>query len=189
VVRRPPRSPTNCVVAQRASSPRPQPPVSLRSCPRERQSSLRDAVGPSHVRRDPGCSERCLPEAYAKHLLALLGDAFLTRIAVPRLIPGGHKPQVCSYIAALLEAVGILQGEHEGERRERPYPFDLSQELGFLWVALLGDLLQLAIVVADALGKRAYLCSRMGPRAGRSASGMCSAALLWKLLAGHLGKR
>jgi len=27
----------------------------------------------------------------------------------------------------------------------------------------------------------------MGPKAGRSASGMCSGALLWKLLAGHLG--
>src|SRR5215211_8196056 len=31
------------------------------------------------------------------------------------------------------------------------------------------------------------ICSKMGPRAGMSASGMCSAALLWKLLAGHLG--
>src|SRR5215212_3741284 len=31
------------------------------------------------------------------------------------------------------------------------------------------------------------ICSRMGPRAGQRASGMCSAALLWKLLAGHLG--
>jgi hypothetical protein len=49
--------------------------------------------------------------------------------------------------------------------------------------------LQLAIVFADALGKRADLCSKMGPRAARSASGMCSGALLWKLLAGHLGKR
>ena len=33
------------------------------------------------------------------------------------------------------------------------------------------------------------ICSRMGSRAGQSASGMCSEALLWKLLAGHLGKR
>src|SRR5215216_3957339 len=29
----------------------------------------------------------------------------------------------------------------------------------------------------------------MGSKAGRSASGMCAAALLWKDLAGHLGKR
>src|SRR5215218_4651198 len=33
------------------------------------------------------------------------------------------------------------------------------------------------------------ICSRMGSRAGPSASGMCSAARLWKLLAGHLGRR
>src|SRR5829696_7570780 len=33
------------------------------------------------------------------------------------------------------------------------------------------------------------ICSRMGPRAGKSASGMCSGALLWKLLAGHFGRR
>ena len=33
------------------------------------------------------------------------------------------------------------------------------------------------------------IVSRMGPRAGRSASGMCAAALLWKLTAGHLGRR
>src|ERR671910_2387580 len=33
------------------------------------------------------------------------------------------------------------------------------------------------------------ICSRMDPRAGKSASGMCSEALLWKLLAGHLGRR
>ena len=33
------------------------------------------------------------------------------------------------------------------------------------------------------------ICSKTGARAGRSASGMCSEALLWKLLAGHLGKR
>jgi hypothetical protein len=33
------------------------------------------------------------------------------------------------------------------------------------------------------------ICSRMGSRAGKSASGMCSAAFLWKDLAGHLGKR
>jgi hypothetical protein len=51
------------------------------------------------------------------------------------------------------------------------------------------DPLQLALVLADALGKRAYLCSKMGPRATQSASGMCWGALLWKLLAGHLGKR
>src|SRR5215210_6171310 len=32
------------------------------------------------------------------------------------------------------------------------------------------------------------ICSRMGPRAGMSASGMCSAAFLWKLLAFALGQ-
>jgi hypothetical protein len=33
------------------------------------------------------------------------------------------------------------------------------------------------------------IVSRTDPKAGNSASGMCSAALLWKLDAGHLGKR
>jgi hypothetical protein len=31
------------------------------------------------------------------------------------------------------------------------------------------------------------MVSKMGPRAGQSASGMCSAAFLWKLTVGHLG--
>jgi hypothetical protein len=56
-----------------------------------------------------------------------------------------------------------------------------------LWVVLFRDRLQLVFVISDALRKRAYLCSKMGPRAGQSASGKCSAAFLWKLLAGHLG--
>jgi hypothetical protein len=73
------------------------------------------------------------------------------RISISRLVAGGHKPQVCSYRAALFEAVGVLQGQHEGERRERTDPLNLAQELGFLRVALLGDLLQLALVVLDAL--------------------------------------
>jgi hypothetical protein len=92
------------------------------------------------------------------------------------LVGGWHEPQVCSYRAALLEAVGVLQGEDEGKRRKRPYPFDLAQELRF-WVVLPRDRLQLAIVLADALCERAYLCSRMGSRAAKSASGMCSLRL------------
>jgi hypothetical protein len=119
--------------------------------------------------------------------ITLFGDTPL-RISVSRLISCWHEPQVCSYSPALLEAVGVLHGEHERERRERPDAFDLSQELGF-WVVLLGERLQLAIVLADALGERSAICSKMGSRAGRRASGMCSEALLWKLLAAHLGKR
>ena len=53
--------------------------------------------------------------------------------------------------------MGIFQGQHEGERRERPYPLHLAQELGFSWVALFGDLLQLPLVVSDALGERSDL--------------------------------
>jgi hypothetical protein len=34
---------------------------------------------------------------------------------------------------------------------------------------------------------REPICSKMGHTAGRSASGMCSGARLWKLTAGHLG--
>jgi hypothetical protein len=124
-------------------------------------------------------------QKFPQHLITFLGDAFL-RVSISRLIHSGHEPQVCSHRATLLEAVGILQGEHEGERCKRSDTLDLPQQTGFR-IVLFGDLLQLALVVADALCERAYLCSKMGPRAGKSASGMCSAALLWKLLAGHLG--
>jgi hypothetical protein len=49
------------------------------------------------------------------------------------------------------------------------------------------DRFQLAIVVADTLCLKEPIVSRIGPRAGQSASGMCSAAFLWKLDAGPLG--
>jgi hypothetical protein len=96
--------------------------------------------------------------AYQKlpqHLVALLGDAFLG-IPLSRAVCGGHQPQVRSYRATLLEAVGIFQCQHEGERRKRPYPLDLAQELRFR-VALLGDLIQLSVVIPNALGERADL--------------------------------
>jgi hypothetical protein len=108
------------------------------------------------------------------------------RVPISGLIPGGHKPQVCSYRAALCKAVGIFQGEHEGKRGKRSDPLHLAQELRF-GVMCIRDLLQLALVVANTLCQGAYLCSKMGPKASRSASGMSSGALLWKLLAGHLG--
>ena len=73
-----------------------------------------------------------------QHLVALLGDAFLTGVPVPRLIPGGYEPKVRAHGAAPLEAVGFLQGEHEGQGRERPDPFDLAQELG-LRIMFFGD--------------------------------------------------
>ena len=107
-------------------------------------------------------------------------------IPVPRLVGGGHEPQVRPHRATLFEAVGILQGEHEGQGRERPDPLYLPQQICF-WVVLLADRLQLSVVVLDALRQRAYLLQ--DGTQGRSASGMCSEALLWKLLAGHLGKR
>jgi hypothetical protein len=69
VARRPLRSPTNCVVAPQASSLRPPPPASLRTWHRGRLPSLRGAVDLSPSRTDLGCSERSLPEAYAKHLI------------------------------------------------------------------------------------------------------------------------
>src|SRR5829696_7884136 len=63
------RSPTNCVVAPPVSSPRPPQHVSLSSWLPGRLSPLRDVSSPSPVRRDLGCSGRCLPEAFsASHL-------------------------------------------------------------------------------------------------------------------------
>jgi len=47
------------------------------------------------------------------------------------LVSSRHKPQVCSHGSALFEAVGILQGEHEGQSRQRPDPLDLVQEFRF----------------------------------------------------------
>jgi hypothetical protein len=155
VVRRPPRSPTNCAKVPRVSSPRQPPPASLSSCPRGRLSFPRGALDPSLLRRDPGRSGHSLPGAYAKHLVALLGDAPLG-VPISGLVPGWHQPQIGAHAAALFEAVGVLQGEHEGERSERPDPLDLSQELRFR-VALLSDRLQLSVVLADALGERADL--------------------------------
>jgi hypothetical protein len=129
VARRVLRSPTNCAKAPRAFWPRRPPLVSLRSCLRGRLSSLRDVLGPSPNQRDPGCTEHCLPGAYAEHLITFLGDAFLTRISVSRLISGRHKSQrLSAHAAALFETVGIHQGGHEAQRCKRSDPFDLPQK-------------------------------------------------------------
>ena len=73
-------------------------------------------------------------------------------VSIPRLVGGRHEPQISTYGATLLETVGIFQGQHEAERRERSDPLDLPQELG-LRVVLFGDRLQLALIVADTLRK------------------------------------
>jgi hypothetical protein len=150
VVRRVLRSSTSCVLAPQASWPRPQPLASLRSWLPEWLSSPRGVLGPSQSQRDRVCSERCLPGAYAKHLISLLGDAFLLRVSVSGVISCRHEPQISTHASALLEAVGIFQGEHERKRRKRPNPLDLSQELRF-GIMCFGDLLQLSVVVADTL--------------------------------------
>jgi hypothetical protein len=154
------RSPTNCVVAPQVSSPRPPPLASWRSCLPERPTSLRGVSDPSRSQKDPLCSERRLPAASAKHLVALFGDAFLTGISVSRLVCGGHQPQVRTYRSSPFETVVIFDGEHEGERGQRPDPLDLAQEPG-LWVALLGDFLQLSVVIPDALCERSDLLRRV----------------------------
>ena len=55
-------------------------------------------------------------------------------------------------------------------------------------MVLFTDRLQLAFVLADALCQGADRLKDGPKRAGQSASGMCSAALLWKLLAFALGQ-
>jgi hypothetical protein len=78
------------------------------------------------------------------------------RVSISRLILGWHKPQVRSYRSAPFEAVGIFQGEHEGKCCKRSNPLDLAQEIS-LWIAHFGDLLQLSVVIADALCQGADL--------------------------------
>jgi hypothetical protein len=82
-------------------------------------------------------------------------DAFLG-VAVPRPVGGRHETQIRAHGAALIEAVGILPGEHEGQRRERPDPLDLPQQCGLRAVPL-GDGHQSPVVLADALTQRADL--------------------------------
>ena len=110
------------------------------------------------------------------------------RIPISRLVGGWHEPQVRPYRAALFEAVGILHGEHERERRKRSDPLDLAQELGF-WGSAPWRSSPAAARSSRMRSVSEPICSKTGSRAGKSASGMCSEALLWKLLAGHLGKR
>src|SRR3954454_635886 len=118
-----------------------------------------------------GARDQKLPH----HLVALLGDVFLTGVPLPRAVGGWHETQVSPHPATLLEAVGILQGEHEGQRRERPYPLHLAQEPR-LGVMLFGDRIKLSVVSTDALGERADLLQdgpqsrtkRLGDVLGRS---------------------
>jgi hypothetical protein len=42
--------------------------------------------------------------------------------------------------------VGLFQRQHEGKRRKRSDSLDLAQEVGFVWVVLLRDRLQLPLV-------------------------------------------
>jgi hypothetical protein len=79
------------------------------------------------------------------------------RISVPRSVGGWHQPQVRPHRAALFEAVGVFQRQHERKRRKRCDSLHLAQEVGFMRVVLLRDRLQLPLVVADALAQRADL--------------------------------
>jgi hypothetical protein len=142
----------------------------------------------SEIRVRAKGTEDVVSAAYQKfpqHLVAFFRDASL-RISISRLISGRYKPEVRSHAAAPFEAVGIFQRKHEGKRCECSNPFDLTQEISF-WVVLLADGLQLTIILADTLRQRADRLQD-GPK-GRPQRlrGMCSGALLWKLLAGHLG--
>ena len=56
------------------------------------------------------------------------------------------------------------------------------------WVSRLLEECGHEVLVANSRKLR-LIYSKTGSRAGRSTSGMCSLALLWKLLAGHLGRR
>jgi hypothetical protein len=145
--------------------------------PQVRVSSegTQDVVGAAH-------------EQLPQHLVSFLGDVFL-RIPIPRAVGGWHQPQVRSDRAALFEAVGVFQRQHEGKRRKRSDSLHLAQEVGFVWVVLLRDRLQLPLVVPDPLGQRADLLQDGLEGRQKRLGDVLSAALLWKLLAGHLGKR
>ena len=74
---------------------------------------------------------RAAHEQLPRRLVALLGDAPFCGSLSPDRSVAGTEAQVGSHRAALLEAVGVFQSEHEGKRRERPYPLDLPQEMRF----------------------------------------------------------
>jgi hypothetical protein len=110
-------------------------------------------LGPSQSRRDPGCNEHCLPEAF------LAFHHLLWRCVSHE---GLYLP-TCPWLAlasgTLLRSGSFrsgrdLQSEHEGKRCKRSDSLDLVQELGF-WVMLFRDGFQLPIVFADTLRKRA----------------------------------
>jgi hypothetical protein len=108
-----------------------------------------------------------------------------------RAVGCANEPQLRPYRAALFKAVGVLHAEHERERRESgPIPSTCLNTDAFL-----GSALGRSPAAFGPIRRCAPSASRSAPgwectRAGLSASGMCSAALLLcKLLAGHLGKR
>jgi hypothetical protein len=108
-------------------------------------------VGAEGTQDVVGAANQKLPQ----HLVAFLGYAFLG-VPLSRAVGSWHEPQVRPHRAALFEAVGVLQGKHERERRQRPYPLDLAQELRF-GVMLFAERFQLSVVLTDTLGERADL--------------------------------
>lgn len=95
--------------------------------------------------------------AYQKppeHLVALPGDP-LARVTLPGLVLARDKPQTCSHRTAFLEAIGILQGKHKGQRGERPYSRNRLQLPGLPRVAFLAASLYASVVYSDPFGERA----------------------------------
>jgi hypothetical protein len=127
-----------------------------------------------------GALDQELPE----QLLAPLGDAFL-RVGLPGLALPGGEPEVGADRAAPPESGGVLQHQHEGERRDRPDAAHLPEQ-GGLRVELAREGLQPAVVSAYALGLREAIVSKAGSSATASASGTCSRTLRWKPSALHL---
>jgi hypothetical protein len=126
-------------------------------------------------------AEDVVGAAYPNSFLIILFPCFsdvLFGIAFARLVSSWYQPQVSSnLLAALGEARGIFEGEHQRQGGEHSHAVDLPQELG-LWVELLSYILQLAIVVFDALGQRGYGLQDRLQGSDVSSPGKCSATFL-----------
>jgi transposase len=92
-----------------------------------------------------------------------------TKLAVARILGDGTRQKTRAFselqtrIPALAETMRIFQGQHVGQRDQRAHSLDLLQPCS-LWIALLGDALDLLVVLGNALTQRFQRLQRWSQR-------------------------